>query len=119
MRELASQDRVRLMHEYASQLCREVDAGEITGERLSSSLTAQWATVKAIELIGEQAWQLTKIGYDLGPAIMLEDVAGMRHRLVHDYEGVNWEIVKSVVLDDMPVLVKDLEAFMDKEGIDY
>ena len=28
-------------------------------------------------------------------------VAGLRHRLVHDYDGINWSIIVEVIFDNM------------------
>ena len=28
-------------------------------------------------------------------------VAGLRHRLVHDYDGINWTIIVEVVFSDL------------------
>ena len=85
---MSSENRVRLMYKYAAQLEGEMRSGEIAPERLGRSLATQWAVVKAIELIGEQAWELRKAGVDLGGEVPLAEIAGMRHRLVHHYEGV-------------------------------
>lgn len=71
-------------------------------ERLGSSLATQWATVKATGLIGEEAWGLRKAGVDLGSSISLEEIAGMRHRLVRHYEGVDWSIVEGVLVNGIP-----------------
>ena len=35
-------------------------------------------------------------------------ISGLRHRLVHDYDGTNWNIIADVVFDELPVLVKQL-----------
>lgn len=112
------EERIQLMHKYAKQLCGEVASGAITSETLGRSLTVQWAVVKALELVGEQAWQLNKLGYELGEGIDLNAVAGMRHRLVHHYEGVDWNIVEIVLFKEMPKLVSQLEIAMDKRDIE-
>ena len=36
-------------------------------------------------------------------------IAGLRHRLVHDYDGTNWEIISDVVLEEIPALVEQLK----------
>ena len=33
-------------------------------------------------------------------------VSGMRHRLVHDYEGINWSIIVEVIFREMPSFVE-------------
>lgn len=115
---MSSENRVRLMYKYAAQLEGEMRSGEIAPERLGRSLATQWAVVKAIELIGEQAWELRKAGVDLGRAIPLAEIAGMRHRLVHHYEGVDWNVVEAILRDDIPALVENLGRAMEDLGID-
>lgn len=39
-------------------------------------------------------------------------VAGLRHRLVHDYEGINWEIIVDVVFDEMPEFIKQVKSLI-------
>ena len=72
--------------------------------------------MKAIELIGEQAWELRKAGIDLGGAVPLTEIAGMRHRLVHHYEGVDWNVVEAILMDDIPALVRNLGWAMEERG---
>ena len=36
-------------------------------------------------------------------------IAGVRHRLVHDYDGTNWNIIADVVFEELPVLIRQLE----------
>ena len=36
-------------------------------------------------------------------------IAGLRHRLVHDYDGTNWNIISEVVFEELPILIKQLE----------
>lgn len=114
----SSEDWVRLMYKYAAQLDQEVRSGELLPERLGRSLSTQWAVVKAIELIGEEAWKLHKAGYDLGDTIRLDEIAGMRHHLVHHYDGIDWNIIEDVVSRDIPELVADLEEAMLQRGIE-
>jgi uncharacterized protein with HEPN domain len=35
-------------------------------------------------------------------------IAGLRHRLVHDYDGTNWEIICDVVYDEIPDLIEEI-----------
>jgi uncharacterized protein with HEPN domain len=57
-------------------------------------------------------------GADLGPSVPLLAMAGMRNRVSHDYEGVDWSIVEAVVFEDVPELVEELGAFMDAHAIE-
>ena len=37
-------------------------------------------------------------------------IAGLRHRLVHDYDGTNWNIISEVVFEELPILIEQLWA---------
>ena len=39
-------------------------------------------------------------------------IAGLRHRLVHDYDGTNWNIIVNVVFEELPVLIAQLEKLI-------
>ena len=39
-------------------------------------------------------------------------ISGLRHRLVHDYDGINWSIISDIVLDELPELVKQLKTLI-------
>ena len=42
-------------------------------------------------------------------------ISGLRHRLVHDYEGTNWQMIVEVVFEDIPALLVQLEKLLNKE----
>ena len=39
-------------------------------------------------------------------------VAGLRHRLVHDYDGINWSIIIEVLFEDMEPFVTAVNAIL-------
>lgn len=54
---------------------------------LNSDRKLVLALVKAIEIIGEAAYQIPQTARDEAPDIPWEDIIGMRHRLVHALGG--------------------------------
>lgn len=42
-------------------------------------------------------------------------ISGLRHRLVHDYEGTNRQMIVEVVFEDIPALLVQLEKLVNKE----
>ena len=42
-------------------------------------------------------------------------ISGLRHRLVHDHEGTNWQMIVEVVFEDIPALLVQLEKLVNKE----
>lgn len=67
------------------------------------------ALVKAIEIIGEAAYQVSQTARSELPGIPWEDIVGMRHRLVHAYFDINLDILWQTVQEDLPPLVAELE----------
>jgi uncharacterized protein with HEPN domain len=39
-------------------------------------------------------------------------ISGLRHRLVHDYDGTNWNIIADVVFEELPDLMKQLDELL-------
>jgi uncharacterized protein with HEPN domain len=39
-------------------------------------------------------------------------ISGLRHRLVHDYDGTNWNIIANVVFEELPVFIEQLQKLM-------
>jgi uncharacterized protein with HEPN domain len=62
------------------------------------------ALVKAIEIIGEAAYQVSADTRQGLPGIPWEDLVGMRHRLVHAYFDVNLDILWRTATEDVPFL---------------
>jgi uncharacterized protein with HEPN domain len=46
------------------------------------------------------------------PEVPWENIIGMRHKVVHDYLGVDEDIVWQVVTGDLPKLVEPLEPLV-------
>lgn len=42
-------------------------------------------------------------------------IVGLRHRLVHDYDGTNWNIIVEVVFEEIPALIGQIEKFYIKK----
>lgn len=49
---------------------------------------------------------------DKHPEIRWADIIGMRHKVVHEYLGVDEDIVWKVVTEDLPLLVAALEPIV-------
>lgn len=71
------------------------------------------ALVKAIEIVGEAATQVSPETEATIPQLPWRDVIGMRRRLVHAYYDVNLDVVWSTVQEDLPQLIAILEAIAE------
>jgi len=63
------------------------------------------ALTHLIQIIGEAARQVSRAFSDRHPEIPWADIIGMRHKVVHDYLGVDEDIVWQVATADLPTLV--------------
>ena len=116
MRNLDPDVHIQRMYKYAETLNRLIESGEISRESLGMSELVQAATVKYLELIGEEAWQLLKTDVSLGDDVPLPQIANMRHRMVHAYDGVDWSIVEEAAFEDVPQLMKAMGEFIRKHS---
>jgi len=108
-------DRIRLQH----MLDAAREALSFTWDRTRRDLDEDrllvLGLVKAIEIIGEAAYQVSEGTRAQLPGIPWEDIIGMRHRLVHAYFDINLDILWRTVQDDLPPLVSALEYILAEE----
>jgi len=103
-------DRIRLQHMLdAAREAREFVRGK-KREDLDRDRLLVLGLVKAVEIIGEAAWQVSQDTRNRLPGIPWEDIIGMRHRLVHAYFDIDLEILWRTVQDDLPPLISALES---------
>ena len=73
----------------------------------------QWLVTTPLYNIGEHVYNLSKDYKDAHRNIQWAMISGVRHRLVHDYDGTNWNIIADVVFDELPVLIDQLKKILD------
>lgn len=73
--------------------------------------------VKAIEIVGEAAFQISEPTRDELPSIPWADIIGMRHRLVHVYFDINLDILWQTVQSDLPALIAQIEPLLPLERL--
>lgn len=73
------------------------------------------AVRSSLETIGEAAKNLSQIFRDEHSEIFWKGIIGMRDRLIHHYFGIDWDLVKDVLNDEIPSLHSAISAFLMKE----
>ncbi len=68
--------------------------------------------VRLLEIVGEAAGGVTQDERSKRPGIPWARIVGLRNRLVHEYDAVDFDIVWQIVTDDIPPLVKELEKIV-------
>ena len=67
------------------------------------------AILRCVEVIGEAASRVPELTQKSYPNIPWQAIIGMRNRLVHGYDLVDYDIVWSTVAEDLPPLISELE----------
>jgi uncharacterized protein with HEPN domain len=66
----------------------------------------QDAIIRNIEIIGEASKKISSDTKDRYQNIPWKEIAGMRDKLIHDYLGVDINVVWKTIREDIPVLKK-------------
>jgi uncharacterized protein with HEPN domain len=74
-----------------------------------ASPLVQDAVKHQIQIIGEAASRLSSTFRDRSSAIPWKDIVGMRHKIVHDYLGVDLLQVWETASRDIPALKQHLQ----------
>jgi uncharacterized protein with HEPN domain len=72
----------------------------------------QDATLRKLEVIGQAVKNLSDGVKSRQPQIPWKQIAGMRDKVIHDYFGVNLEIVWAVIEKNLPELKVAVDALL-------
>lgn len=78
-------------------------------ELFSEDSKTQDAVIRNFEIIGEAANRLPEEFKDQHSAIDWFRIIGFRNRIVHDYMGVDYEIVWTIIQNDIDKLSYDIK----------
>lgn len=68
----------------------------------------RWFCLKQIEIVGEAAWRVDETIRKAHPHIPWKKIAGTRHRLVHDYFELDWQLLLQIPTKEIPVLYRQI-----------
>ncbi len=92
---------------------------EMTNEDFFEDIKTQDAVIRNIEIIGEATKNLSDEIRNRYPEIPWKELAGMRDRLIHQYFGVNLDIVWNVTKDELPEIllkIKEIQIIAEQNG---
>ena len=72
------------------------------------------AVIRRFEIIGEATKRLTRAFRDRHPEVPWDDMAGMRDRVIHGYDTVDWQVVWNARSESVPELIAAVEAMLSE-----
>ncbi len=76
----------------------------ISFREFSSNELIQDAIIRNIEIIGEASKKISSDTKQIYFEIPWKEISGMRDKLIHDYLGVDVEVVWRTIKEDIPIL---------------
>ncbi len=73
------------------------------------------ALVRLVEVIGEAAARVPEEFRRRYPQVPWRQTVGLRNRLIHGYDVIDFDILWAVLQRDLPALIETLEAIVKEE----
>lgn len=108
----SDQQRIQKIYDNAEKLQSYITKNHILKSQLIDDYSLQWLVTTPLYNIGEHVYRLSDAYKAAHQDIPWAMIAGLRHRLVHDYDGTNWNIIADVVFEELPVLIDQLKKLI-------
>ena len=104
--------------DYLRHMALEADylighSAGLSYEAFAADETLRRAFVRSLEIIGEAAKKVPADFRASHPAVDWRAMAGMRDRLIHNYFGVDLELVWDVVQTRIPALREQISSILE------
>ena len=102
-----------LRHILIEAECLLEPSAPLTIDAFRTDTTVQRAFVRSLEIIGEASKKVPAEFREAHPHIDWRAMSGMRDRLIHDYFGVDYDLVWDVVRNRIPELRRQVAVILD------
>lgn len=86
----------------ADKLLQYLKQAGITKEMVLEQEPVRWTVTTPLYNIGEHVYNLTDEFKAAHPDIPWAKISGLRHRLVHDYDNTNWNLICAIIFEVLP-----------------
>jgi uncharacterized protein with HEPN domain len=100
--------------EYARYVLESVEG--VTWDEFMADREKRDSVILQISNIGEAANHVSKSFQQLHPEIPWNNIIGMRHRMIHGYKLVNYEMVWKATQKAIPELIRQIEPLVPPEA---
>ena len=108
----SDEQRLQKILDNSEKLLKYIEDHHVTKADLLNDYSLQWLVTTPLYNIGEHVYYLSAEYKDAHSDIPWLVIAGLRHRLVHDYDGTNLNIIAEVLFDDLPELAKKIKELV-------
>ena len=87
--------------------------GALSREELGRNRVVQLALTRLVEVVGEAANRVSETAQRQNPGIPWAKIIGMRNRLVHGYDVIDYGLLWDTVTSDLPPLIEALQEIVE------
>jgi uncharacterized protein with HEPN domain len=106
-------DRDLVRHILDEVVFLRTSASGTTSEAFLQDEVLKRAFARSLEIVGEASKKLTPGFRESHPAVEWRLMAGTRDKLIHDYFGVDYELVWDIVVSELPRLETELRSLLE------
>ena len=113
----------RILLDYLNDILESIsDIREFTVGMTIESFSKDKKTIKAVvrslEVIGEAAGKIPDHIRDRYPEIPWQEITGMRNRLIHEYFGIDLDIIWQTLEEDLEPLDKAVKRIVSETSLE-
>jgi len=74
----------------------------------------KYASIKQLEIIGEAANHISTATKKLYPEVEWREIIGLRNILIHEYFGVDENVIWGIIVKDIPILKRQISSILNE-----
>ena len=87
----------------------------LTKKDFEENLDIRDATIRRLEIIGEATKNIPEEFRGKYPEVEWREISGTRDKIIHNYFGVDLDVVWDIIRKDLSELKKEIEKILEKE----